>query len=202
MLSSNIYDWMKLKEIADISTGFSFRKKIKHDPEGDTKIIQMSDVDKYQGILIEKLQALKDFDPRSNRYFLDGGDVIMVSKGYNINAFVVPPGLGRVVTVNSFLVMKPKRAVVHSGYLAWFLNSKRTQHFFKEMAAGTNVPNLSIKALEALDVILPDMKQQMQIADIDYLKRREVYLHHKIAAKKEQLVDELLQRQADKLKKS
>ena len=193
---------MKLKEIADISTGFSFRKKIKHDPEGDTKIIQMSDVDKYQGILIEKLQALKDFDPRSNRYFLDGGDVIMVSKGYNINAFVVPPGLGRVVTVNSFLVMKPKGSLVHPDYLAWLLNSKRTQHFFKEMAAGTNVPNLSIKALESLEVNLPPISQQIQIADLDYLKRREVYLHHEIAAKKEQLIDELLQQQVDKLNKN
>jgi len=191
---------MKLKEIADISTGFSFRAKIKHDPDGDTRVIQMSDVDEYQGIMMEKLHLLMNFEPRSDRYFLDPGDVIMVSKGYNINAFVVPGGLGKVVTVNSFLVMKPNRAKVFPDYLAWFLNSKRTQHFFKEMAAGTNVPNLSIKALESLDVNLPSMNQQIYIAELDYLKRREVYLHHEIAAKKEQLVDELLQRQADKLK--
>jgi len=193
---------MKLKEIADISTGFSFRAKIKHDPDGDTRVIQMSDVDEYQGIMMEKLHLLMNFEPRSDRYFLDPGDVIMVSKGYNINAFVVPGGLGKVVTVNSFLVMKPNRAKVFPDYLAWFLNSKRTQHFFKEMAAGTNVPNLSIKALESLDVNLPSMNQQIQIAKLDYLKRREVFLHHEIAAKKEQLVDELLQRQADKLKRS
>ena len=193
---------MKLKEIADISTGFSFRAKIKHDPDGDTRVIQMSDVDEYQGIMMEKLHLLMNFEPRSDRYFLDPGDVIMVSKGYNINAFVVPGGLGKVVTVNSFLVMKPNRTKVFPDYLAWFLNSKRTQHFFKEMAAGTNVPNLSIKALESLDVHLPSMNKQIQIAELDYLKRREVFLHHEIAAKKEQLVDELLQRQADKLKRS
>jgi len=193
---------MKLKEIAGISTGFSFRAKIKHDPDGDTRVIQMSDVDEYQGIMMEKLHLLINFEPRSDRYFLDPGDVIMVSKGYNINAFVVPGGLGKVVTVNSFLVMKPNRTKVFPDYLAWFLNSKRTQHFFKEMAAGTNVPNLSIKALESLDVHLPSMNKQIQIAELDYLKRREVFLHHEIAAKKEQLVDELLQRQADKLKRS
>lgn len=191
---------MKLKEIADISTGYSFRAKIKHDPAGDTKIIQMSDVDKYRGVLTEKLQSLSNFDPRSKRYFLDAGDVIMVSKGYNIDAFVVPKGLERVVTVNSFLVMKPNQNLVYPDYLAWYLNSKRTQHFFKEMAAGTNIPNLSIKALEALDVNLPSINDQYMIAELDMLKRREVYLHQEIAAKKEQLVDELLQRQADKLK--
>lgn len=190
---------MKLKEIADISTGFSFRSKIKHNPEGDTKVIQMSDVDKYRGITIEKLQWISDFDPRSERYFLDAGDVIMVSKGYNMNAFVVPQGLGKVVTVNSFLVMKPKNILVLPEYLAWLLNSKRTQHFFKAMAAGTNVPNLSIQALETLDVHLPPMEEQHNIAELDILKRREVYLHHEIATKKELLVDELLQRKADKL---
>lgn len=191
---------MKLKELAEISTGYSFRTKIKHDPAGDTKVIQMSDVDKYEGILVDKLHSLSNFDPRSERYFLNAGDVIMVSKGYNIHAFVVPKGLGRVVTVNSFLVMKPNENLVYPEYLAWFLNSKRTQHFFKAMAAGTNVPNLSIKALEVLDVKLPSMDSQFMIADLDMLKRREVYLHQEIAAKKEQLVDELLQRQADKLK--
>ena len=190
---------MKLKEIAYISTGYSFRTKIQHNSEGDTKVIQMSDVDKHRGILAEKLQWIDDFDPRSERYFLDAGDVIMVSKGYNINAFVVPRGLGKVVTVNSFLVMKPKFSQILPEYLAWFLNSKRTQHFFKAMAAGTNVPNLSIQALETLDVSLPSMEKQHMIAELDILKRREVYLHHEIASKKERLVDELLQRQADKL---
>ena len=84
-------------------------------------------------------------------------------------------------------------------FLVWLLNSKRSQHYFKELAAGTNVPSLSIKALGALEVNLPSMKQQFLIDEIEYLKKREIYLHHKIAEKKEQLVDELLQRHADKL---
>jgi len=191
---------MKLKEIAEISTGYSFRTKIKHDPAGETKVIQMSDVDKYEGILVDKLQSLSNFEPRSRRYFLEAGDVIMISKGYNIDAFVIPEGLGRVVTVNSFLVMKPNQSRVYPDYLAWFLNSRRTQYFFRQMAAGTDIPNLSIKALESLDVFLPSMDDQLMISELENLKKREVFLHQKIAEKKEQLVDELLQRQADKLK--
>ena len=191
---------MKLKEIAEISTGYSFRSKIKHDPAGETKVIQMSDVDKYEGIMVNKLQRLANFEPRSSRYFLEAGDVIMISKGYNIDAFVIPKGLERVVVVNSFLVMKPNQGQVYPDYLAWFLNSKRTQYFFREMAAGTDIPNLSIKALESLDVFLPSMDDQLMISELENLKKREVFLHQKIAEKKEQLVDELLQRQADKLK--
>lgn len=189
---------MKLSEIADISTGYSFRSKIKEDPEGDTKVIQMSDVDKNRGIIKKQLTSISDFDPRSDRYFLDPGDIIMTSKGYNMDAFAVPGGLGKVVAVNSFLVMKVKTDKIIPEYLAWFLNSKRTQHFFKSVAAGTNIPNLSKRAVEGLEVKFPALEKQYQIADLDFLKRKEIYLHQQLAEKKEKLIDNLLQKQADK----
>ncbi|MFH5885311.1 restriction endonuclease subunit S [Halalkalibaculum sp. DA3122] len=191
---------MKLTEIVNISTGYSFRSKINHDPEGETKVIQMSDVDKYRGIIPEGLQSISGFEPRKDRYFLEPGDVIMISKGYNINAFIVPPGLGKVVAVNSFLVMKVKTSKILPEYLAWFLNSNRTQHFFQAVAAGTNIPNLSIRALEGLDIDPPPIERQVKLIELDRLKRREIYLHQQIASKKEQLVDTMLQQQADKWK--
>jgi len=192
---------MKLSEIADISTGYSFRSKIKEDPAGDTKVIQMSDVDKYRGVIKHQLISISGFDPRSDRYFLDPGDVIMTSKGYNIDAYTVPAGLGKVVAVNSFLVMKVKTSKVEPEYLAWFLNSKRTQHFFKAVAAGTNIPNLSKRAVEGMEITFPPLEQQYQIIDLDHLKREEVFLHQELASKKEQLIDTLLQKQVDKWNK-
>jgi restriction endonuclease S subunit len=191
---------MKLIKIAEISTGYSFRSKIKHDPKGDTKVIQMSDVDSYRGVLIDKLQSISNFKPRSERYFLTAGDVIMVSKGYNMNAYVVPDNLGKTVAVNSFIVLKPVINRILPNYLAWFLNSNRTQHFFREIAAGTNIPNLSIKALEALDVFLPSIDDQFLLSSLENLKKREVYLLQELAKKKEHLIDEFLQRKVDDLK--
>jgi restriction endonuclease S subunit len=189
---------MKLSEIADISTGYSFRSKIKDDSEGDTKVIQMSDVDKYRGILRNQLVSIKDFDPRSDRYFLQPGDVIMTSKGYNNDAYTIPGSLGKAVAVNSFLVMRLKTGKIIPEYLEWFLNSKRTQHFFKAVSAGTNIPNLSKRAVEGLEVTFPAMEKQYDIVELYQLKKQEVYLHQEIASKKEKLIDTLLQKQADK----
>lgn len=189
---------MKLSEIADISTGYSFRSKIKDDSEGDTKVIQMSDVDKYRGILRNQLVSIKDFDPRSDRYFLKPGDVIMTSKGYNNDAYTIPGNLGKAVAVNSFLVMRLKTGKIIPEYLEWFLNSKRTQHFFKAVSAGTNIPNLSKRAVEGLEVTFPAMEKQYDIVELYQLKKQEVYLHQEIASKKEKLIDTLLQKQADK----
>lgn len=189
---------MKLSEIADISTGYSFRSKIKDDLEGDTKVIQMSDVDKYRGILRNQLVSIKDFDPRSDRYFLQPGDVIITSKGYNNDAYTIPGSLGKAVAVNSFLVMRLRAGKIIPEYLEWFLNSKRTQDFFKAVSAGTNIPNLSKRSVEGLDVTFPAMEKQYDIIELYQLKKQEVYLHQEIASKKEKLIDTLLQKQADK----
>lgn len=188
---------MKLKEIANISTGYSFRSKLKYDPAGDTKVIQMSDVDKYRGILRENLITISNFNPRKDRYYLDPGDVIMTSKGYNLEAFVVPGSLKNVVASNSFLVLKPDYSKITSEFLAWFLNSNRTQHYFKSLAAGTNIPNLSIRALEGVEIKLPSIERQDDVASLEMYKNSKIILHQKIADKTEKMVDALLQKKVD-----
>ncbi len=188
---------MKLSEIANISTGYSFRSKLKHDPAGDTKVIQMSDVDKYRGILRKNLITISNFNPRKDRYYLDPGDVIMTSKGYNLVAFVVPGSLNSVVASNSFLVLKPDYSKITPEYLAWFLNSNRIQHYFKSLAAGTNIPNLSIRALEGMEINLPTIKQQNNVVSLEMYKNSKVVLHQIIAEKTEKMVDALLQKKVD-----
>lgn len=191
---------MKLKNIANISTGYSFRSKVRHDPEGDTKVIQMRDVDKYKGVMVDSLSTIANFTPRSDRYFLNEEDVIMISKGYNLNAYLIPHRLGKAVAVNSFIILKVTSSKIIPAYLAWFLNSKRTQHFLKAVASGTSTPSLSKRTLEGVEITLPSKEKQQLFCKIDQLKRKEVYLHEQIAKKKEELVDAMLQQHDDKCK--
>ncbi len=188
---------MRLKEVANISTGYSFRSKIRHNPQGETKVIRMGDVDKNIGVKAESVSKVTDFNPRNRRYFLDEGDIIMMSKGYNLNAFLIPEGLGKVVAVNSFIVLKVKSSKVLPAYLVWFLNSKRTQHFLKAVASGTSTPNLSKRALEAVEIPVPSQRKQQLLCEINQLKRKQVIYHQKIASKKEQLIDAILQKKND-----
>lgn len=191
---------MKLKEVANLSTGYSFRSKLNHDPEGDTKVVQMSDVDKYRGIMRENMITISNFNPRRDRYYLGPGDVIMISKGYNLNAFIVPGWLENAVAVNSFIVLRADTSKVTPGYLAWFLNSKRTQHFLKSVSAGTNIPNLSIKALQSVQIKIPPRNIQDDITSIEDYKNHEIIIHQLLVEQKERLVDALLQKQYDNLK--
>jgi len=188
---------MKLNEIANISTGYSFRTKVRHDPEGDTKVIQMGNIDEYEGVVAEGFSRIADFTPRSDRYFLSPGDVIMLNKGYNLHAHVIPEGLGKVIAANSFTVLKVVSEHVVPEYLAWFLNANRTQHFLESISAGTNTPSLPKRILETVNVDLPPKKKQQVLCEIDRLKRKEAMLQRKIAKKKEQFIDALLQQQND-----
>ncbi|HLR26120.1 MAG TPA: restriction endonuclease subunit S [Fodinibius sp.] len=191
---------MKLKELANISTGYSFRSKVRHDPEGQTKVIQMGDVDKYKGIMVDSLSTIANFSPRSDRYFLNEGDIIMISKGYNLNAYLIPEGVGKVVAVNSFIVLKVTSAKIIPAYLVWFLNAVRTQHFLKAVASGTSTPSLSKRTLETVEITFPSKERQQLLCDIDQLKRKEINLHKQVAQKKKKLIDVMLQQQADKWK--
>ena len=183
---------VKLHQIAEVSTGYSFREQIKNDSAGDTKVIHMSDVDRYQGILTDQLKSVRDFNPRSSHYFLNSGDIILVSKGYNIHAHEIPPNLGKVVPVNSFSIIKLKMKEILPGYLTWFLNSPRAQHYFESVSMGTNIPNVTIEALEGLEVKMPPLTQQEMIARVAQLKLKEIRILKKLSGKKELYVDALL----------
>jgi restriction endonuclease S subunit len=185
---------MKLKEIANISTGYSFRSKVRHDPEGDTKVIQMRNIDECEGIMIEDLRMIANFNPRNDRYFLDEGDIIMTNKGYNLKAYLIPEGIGKVVAANSFIVLKAASTKVIPEYLVWFLNAKYMQHFLKAISAGTHTPSLSKRALEAVEISLPPVEKQQVLCEIERLKRKEIIYRKKIASKKEQYINAVLQR--------
>lgn len=186
---------MKLSEIVNITTGYSFRSKIKNNPDGDVKVIQMGNVDPVSGIDWEGLSHISDFDPRSDRYFLQKGNLIMISKGNHLNAHLISVDMDNVIPVNSFLILRCQTSDVLPEYLEWFLNSTKVQHYLTTVAAGTGIPNLSRSALQDLDVFVPPYSNQKLVADIDELKRREVKLHCEIASKKENLINYLLDKQ-------
>lgn len=189
---------MKINEIAKISTGYSFRKRLKHLPDGDTRVIQMSDIDPYKGILLD--QAIRiNFTSRNDHYYLKPSDILLVSKGHNIFAYLVPSEVGKTVAVNSFLILKMKTSVIRPDYLVWFLNSKKTQYYIKQIATGTVTPNLSKKTLQEIEVPVISAKDQKSFAMIDQLKSREVIILHKIAEKKEFMINEMLQNRSDNL---
>jgi len=193
---------MKLKNLTKIYTGYSFREQIKNEPDGSIKVIQMKDVNKHKGILFDKLIRISNFNPRNDHYYLKPGDIIFVNKGYNLHAYSIPITIGKAIAINSFLIIKVVSQKIISEYLTWFLNSQRVQQYFQSVSAGTNIPNVSISALENIDVIVPPIDQQKLIARIEKLKTKEINLMEELKTKKELYVNMLLQKSIDNIPKT
>jgi len=183
---------MKLRDIATISTGYSFRSRIKNDPQGNTFVIQMGDVDTLHGVLYDQLTKIK-FKSKNDRYSLLDGDIIMVSKGNNLNAYPVKEIHGNTIAVNSFMVIRMERSDYQPEYVSWYLNSSKVQHYIHQVAAGTGTPNLSKQLLGDIDIPFVEPKKQILIGRIDELKRREGIIQSELQNKREYLIENTLQ---------
>ena len=68
---------MKLKEFAEILSGYPFRSRIEYTPDGDVSVIQIGDLDM---LVHEKLMRVRDIEPKQH-YFVRQGDVLLVARG-------------------------------------------------------------------------------------------------------------------------
>lgn len=191
---------MKLRAIATISTGYSFRSRIKNDPQGNTYVIQMGDVDPLHGVLYDQLTKI-NFKSKNDRYRLLDGDIIMVSKGNNLNAYLVEGMHGNTIAVNSFITLKIEHLNYQPAYVAWYLNSPMVQHYIHQVAAGTGTPNLSKQLLGEIDIPFIETNHQILIGEVDGLSKKEAVILSELQKKRKYVTENTLQEAFGHMKK-
>lgn len=168
-------------------SGYSFRTKVENDPNGDVAVVQMKDLkDGYSNIATSMIKVLSSSIPE--KYNLQKGDVLFISKGYNNFALVYDLDLQKAVASSAFFVLRPDRSKVVPEYLAWYLNQKPIQQYIKDNRAGTYIPNVNKTTLESIQMRLPEKKLQEKIVKIDFLRKREYLLTNQLLSKRELLV--------------
>ena len=68
---------MRLKEFAEILSGYPFRSRIEYTPDGDVSVIQIGDLDM---LVHKKLMRVRGIDPKP-QYFVRQGDVLLIARG-------------------------------------------------------------------------------------------------------------------------
>lgn len=191
---------MKLRGIATISTGYSFRSRLKHDPNGDTYVIQMGDIDPLYGVKFAQLVKIR-LKEKHDRFLLQNNDILMVSKGNNLNAYSLNWMKDRIIAVNSLITIRIEESAYLPDYVTWYLNSPKVQHFIQQVAAGTGTPNLSKKLLSEIDIPFINPEKQKLIGKIDVSKRRESVLLAELQKKRNYLTEHTLQNAFEKMQK-
>lgn len=180
-----------LQDIADVSSGQTFRGKIRNNPDGAVWAIQMRDINSsYSGL--QGVPFLIKENEVSPKQLLQQGDLLFTSKG-NYNKAIVFESDHPAVASSMLTVIRPNTEQVLPGYLAWYLNTDTVQGQLQALRAGATVLSISISDLRELEIPLPNLKEQQLIAQVYRLATKEQELINELAEERKQFIQTTLQ---------
>ena len=162
---------MVLSSLVEIRSGFPFRSGIVGTPEGTTPVIQIKDLEKRRGVKTTGLTYV-NFDRDVAPFVVRAGDILLQARGERADATPVREIPNNAIAASQLFILTPRLEVLPE-YLAWFLNSPRTQERIKKGQRGSYIPLLPKEALEGIDVPVPPLEVQRQIVGLVALRAKE-----------------------------
>ena len=186
---------LKLKYIATVSYGVTFRSRVKTTTDGNVRLIQMKDLGddnlvNLSGAVRINLPNLKD--SQLVRY----GDILFRSRGQKTTAALLDRNSERTVVAAPLLRIRPDFSNVIPEYLLWYINQPASQAYFTSRSEGTVVNMVSKRELEKLEIQLPSKERQGAIIRFLKLVKREQFLLSQIKKKKALYSQRILMRVA------
>lgn len=180
----------KLKDIAEIKTGQTFREKVLHDPNGKVLAIQVKDLSNDSNSIDGQPHRIS-IDKVSRSQLLNKGDILFLGRGVHNKAFVYSRQ-EQAVAASFFMIIQVDQKVVNPFYLAWFINQKETQAEIQRYRQGTATGSIMKSTLEELTINLPPMLMQIQIAKLDALAKKEEQISKALIELKKMLLEQAL----------
>lgn len=170
---------LTLNDLAEVHTAVVFRDQAPQEHlEGNVRALAIRDVVSSTPVSWSELPRVVVAEKyRAN--CLQEGDVVIPSRGDYYRAWLFTGADVPVLPVGQLNVIRPA-AGLDAGYLVWFLNLPITGAKLKQMLTGTSIKALTKRALQTLEVDLPDMGRQRRIAEIDQLGRRIAAIRHRL----------------------
>jgi len=179
---------MKLKDIAEIRSGYQFRGRIEPEPDGACHVVQIKDITPDRQLSSADLVTVNiDRDPKP--YSVDLGDVLFLSRGHRLFATPVTERLTNAIATYYFFVLRPTSDRVQARYLAWYINQPPVQGLLSTAKRGTHMPLVSRRDIEEISVELPPIRVQEDIVKVSELARKEAELLTAIQQKRSELVE-------------
>jgi hypothetical protein len=107
------------------------------------------------------------------------GDVVIPSRGDYYKAWVFEGADERVFPVGQLNVIRPG-AGLNARYLVWYLNQASTQAKIVSVLTGTNIKALTKAALLSLEIALPPILKQDQIAEAEHVTQQIVATRYRL----------------------
>jgi hypothetical protein len=183
----------KLRDIAAIEPGYSFRSRIVPDLSGTVWVIQLKDVRADLTLDLASLVCTRtDDDP--SRYLVHSGDVLFAARGSRhpaVEVREVPPGT---LATSVFYRLKINSAAVCPGYVAWWLNQSLAQDYCAANQSGSGIPFISREILGEMPIEVPPLEAQQKLLYLHDLMLAEKILTERLAVARQQLFQSVARR--------
>lgn len=181
----------KLKNIASVQMGHSFRSRLEPEPNGQVSVIQMKDLTDdnqldNQALVHIEMSNLKD------HHKVNQNDLAFRSRGLTNTAAIISTKIGTAVIAAPLLRIRVNDDSVLPEYLCWHINQPTSQAELQSKASGTSVKMIGKPTLEELEITLPSIETQKQIVALDQLSANEYRLIQEISEKKRKLMEGIL----------
>jgi type I restriction enzyme, S subunit len=161
-----------LGEVADVKTGpFGSSLHERDYVQDGTPIITVEHLGEF-GVEHSNLPLVSDFDcHRLQAYALAAGDIVFSRVGsVDRNALIRSAEAGWLFS-GRLLRVRPEKQQVHAPFLSFQFHSEPFKALVRNVAVGQTMASLNTRILEGIDVLLPPLREQTEIAcvlsDID-----------------------------------
>jgi len=176
----------KLKDIADIRTGYQFRGKVAASQDANVVVIQIKDLDEKLHVQTADLVPVKVENPEE--YQVSQGDVLFLSRGHRQYAAVVTDSVANTIATSYFFILHPKIKLIQPLFLAWSINQQEFQNSLRPFVRGSHMPMVSRADVANLRIDLPPLEVQQQILKLNNLLDEERRLSETIQKRRSLLV--------------
>lgn len=176
----------RLRDIAEIRSGYQFRGKVSTDEDANVMVVQIKDIDDRFSVRTHDLVSVKVDKPEP--YLVSQGDVLFLSRGHRQYAAVVSEHVQDTIATGYFFILRPTTKLVQTEFLAWSINQPEFQEELRPFMRGSHMPLVSKTDFQDLMITLPTLAVQEQILQLQNLFDRERELTSALLQKRGELV--------------
>ena len=152
----------KLQEVATITAGHYFSKKVQREQGGDYKVLQLRDVGDLEELHDISPLATIDFEGKG-KSILEKGDILITTRatsGTGIRTLVYTGEPDSVVASSLFFIVRAKDDFVSKEYLAEYLQTKPALQDLMKLTTGASIKMLLRKRVGELSIPVPSRDTQ------------------------------------------
>ena len=160
-MDNDAIKYEEISVIASVSAGFPLRGSVDALASGEVAVVQMRNVNSDFGVMWSATNKV-ELPTKRRHDWLQDGDVIFAARGAKNYAVALRDVPQKAVCSPHFFVLRAMGAC-DPDFLAWQINQKPAQEYFKRSATGSYIMNIRREVIEKLKIALPSLSRQRTI---------------------------------------